>query len=692
MNRRGQDGRGSRGRVGGFVPFTPKQLSGLAAWYTASSVAGAQAPNTINGLAAWYRADSITGAAPNTISGCTGWFRADSLSALGNGASVATWTDGSGNGHDITQASGPNQPTFTSSSASFNNQPCVHFNATTGQWLENSNWSTNSNITFVIIGQDDGVHVGYAGTYTGDNWWLVNSGGHYAMVGAAAFSTGIVPTANTPRVFVGTDNGSNSAVWYVSSGLATASGGAPGIATDTGVTIGSQQHSSAGTLTGDIVEVAVFNRALTQAEVAQIQIYAAKRYGIAATLPVPQWDDESASGDINRNSSQSTPANQPTLNISDSDFGGQPSLSFPNANWLLTGTWSVAPVSAPLTIAVIGKQTRNAANTYFVDALNPSAQVAIYADSSLQSHVISTVGGVDFTNGVAVNVPSIMIGEVAASGNPYLLASNSNTGASSTASTGSASFNGLTIGDYAGLGTFSGTNIAEIAVFTRALSQSEIQALAAYAAQRYGITISIGTLNDQSGTGDANKNAAQATQSNQPTLTLSDAAYNHRPTLSFTVANSSLKSAAWSVAPPTTATVFIVGNDGNTIAEAFIDGNTVNSYLVEDGGSGTSVAWGQSLYPTIAVSGHLGNPSAMAFTFNGANSSAWFNAKTPIATGQNVGTSAPTLITLGNKADNTGPLNGKLAEVLIYSRILSQGEVSKVLSYLGQKYGVAIGA
>jgi hypothetical protein len=65
------------------------------------------------------------------------------------------------------------------------------------------------------------------------------------------------------------------------------------------------------------------------------------------------------------------------------------------------------------------------------------------------------------------------------------------------------------------------------------------------------VTLNGGTVaqwNDQSGTGDSNKNVAQGTTAKPPTLNAVDTAYNERVTLSFVAANSQeLRSTTWAV-------------------------------------------------------------------------------------------------------------------------------------------------
>lgn len=65
----------------------------------------------------------------STMSSMQLWFKADAISGLANGASVSSWPDSSGKGHDTFQGNSAIQPTLTSSDALANNQPTVTFGA-----------------------------------------------------------------------------------------------------------------------------------------------------------------------------------------------------------------------------------------------------------------------------------------------------------------------------------------------------------------------------------------------------------------------------------------------------------------------------------------------------------------------------------------------------------------------------------
>jgi hypothetical protein len=69
------------------------------------------------------------------INGLTLWFRADTLPVMNDGTAVATWPDMSGNGYDVTQATGANQPLYYNNI--FNGKPALSFNGTS-QYFQNS--------------------------------------------------------------------------------------------------------------------------------------------------------------------------------------------------------------------------------------------------------------------------------------------------------------------------------------------------------------------------------------------------------------------------------------------------------------------------------------------------------------------------------------------------------------------------
>lgn len=56
---------------------------------------------------------------PLSIAGCQCWFDASQLTGLNDGDAIATWTDASGNGRNLTQATATAKPTYRTTSVQF---------------------------------------------------------------------------------------------------------------------------------------------------------------------------------------------------------------------------------------------------------------------------------------------------------------------------------------------------------------------------------------------------------------------------------------------------------------------------------------------------------------------------------------------------------------------------------------------
>ncbi len=84
------------------------------------------------------------------------------------------------------------------------------------------------------------------------------------------------------------------------------------------------------------------------------------------------WADQSGQGDANRNLSQATSSQRPTIIASNALFGGRPTLRFSNAASSVlppVGNWSVA-IAQPVTIySVHSTSSISTQNTYYSDYL-----------------------------------------------------------------------------------------------------------------------------------------------------------------------------------------------------------------------------------------------------------------------------------------------------------------------------------
>ncbi len=207
-----------------------------------------------------------------------------------------------------------------------------------------------------------------------------------------------------------------------------------------------------------------------------------------------------------------------------------------------------------------------------------------------------------------------------------------------------------------------------------------------------GTTIATGVSvwADQSGNADVNRNALQATGSKQPTLNVSDPAFNNRSTLSFASAsNQSLSTGAWSVPLNQPCTIFICGSDDGTVTNQtylFNPGGVAYLICTNNGGAGVDMYSGAFLN---IPGGNTASPRAIGTVFNGVSSAGYVNTHVAGVTGNAGPDGMVGPVDIG--FDNIGAwLNGKIAEIIAYNSALSASDAAKVLKYLGSRYGIPI--
>lgn len=206
-----------------------------------------------------------------------------------------------------------------------------------------------------------------------------------------------------------------------------------------------------------------------------------------------------------------------------------------------------------------------------------------------------------------------------------------------------------------------------------------------------GITTATGVSqwNDYSSSGLV---FTQATGSKQPTLNSADASYGGQPTLSFASANAQVLISTGNLTLNQPCTMLIVGNmSGASVSQAYIDFNTTE-LIVYNAGSGTS----EFLFAgTTSIGGSIGNnvnPQVIAAIANGASTAVYGNnSKTPLQSGTAGANNGSGTISIGaQKPGNVTFLNGKMAEVLLYNRALSQAELTALFTqYAGRRYKIA---
>ncbi len=231
-------------------------------------------------------------------------------------------------------------------------------------------------------------------------------------------------------------------------------------------------------------------------------------------------------------------------------------------------------------------------------------------------------------------------------------------------------------------------------VRSRRLTPPAISGLAAYySADVVTLTSSkVSTWPDQSGVGDAARDATQATAGNRPTVNATDAAYGNQPTLSFSSAF--LVTGTWSAALAQAFTIIVVGEVPVDVGgHAFFDGiDLVSRALVwcppGNAGVGVNLFAGSTLSSAAFAAG----PHVFAFVFNGATSKIYIgNATTANASGAG-GAQGVAGLSIGVLADAaTGILGaGKIATLLAYAGALSQADLSRIMVWCGAKYALPV--
>jgi len=193
-----------------------------------------------------------------------------------------------------------------------------------------------------------------------------------------------------------------------------------------------------------------------------------------------------------------------------------------------------------------------------------------------------------------------------------------------------------------------------------------------------GVTIGTGVSAwaDQSGAGNT---AVQAVGVNQPTLTASNAAFNGKPTIASTATQ-------WLTAPvatPNPMTIWVVGTWA--ASSVMVSAQALAWYFADNGANvGLSSAAAYAVGPR-AISG-----AATVVAIDGTNGQVWTSQHSGgavVSTGANAGTS---IWMLNSSAQTQG--GDVMAEMAIWNRALSPGEIDQLNRYAGSRYSIGIGA
>jgi hypothetical protein len=451
--------------------------------------------------------------------------------------------------------------------------------------------------------------------------------------------------------------------------------------------------------------------------------------GVTLTSLV-QWNDQSGSGDPNRNAVETT-TDGGTVTPNDPDFGGQQTIHFDaiiGQTLQLAGLWNDAPVNQPFWLMVIGKD----------DAL-PAHRPWI-GDTTQNEWYQATYGvppgfigvprfGSSAPNPVPTDIELYTVAEDVQQ--PVIFMTQFNDPDSSTirlnsttpspvtqrggvgiADTGIPQLGRLAIGWSFGTGNSLQGTIAEIIIGDGVLTPELAASLVAYASQRYNIPVTgpsatplsspraipglrlwlradLGVIAhvtrwaDQSGSGRDVTNAGLL--SSQPTRVPADPNYNGQNTLHFTNQFLDEPNRAPNAQP---RTLIVVGNDGHVGVENFVGAKAANQWWMttEGGLYGIDVA--------LAFDGTTPDsttPKILYWVYNDPTTKLRVSALTPERTGNSFAGALPAF-EIGGNTQGQRPLNGgAVAEVIELNRELTTAETVKISAYLSARYAIPVG-
>jgi len=270
-------------------------MAGLVVWVVGmgpAAFAGPIAPNEIAGLQAWYRAEGIT--------------------ASGTPLQVSAWNDSSGLGRNMTQTNAAYRPTLTWDSVY--GFPVVRFDGTDDYLLAGDVelHSNTTGLTVIGVVRPQTVNpsawtssvilskfvyaAGGRAWRLGVDWWDVQPDpNQYQSAYQLTFPSSADPIAQQWNIVIGSWTPGVATAGYTipMSGpnafqeiyAGAASSTAASIAdTSSQVTLGADAQGTNHRFNGDVVEVVVYNRALTQSERQGLAEYFRQKY----TLQTPQ--------------------------------------------------------------------------------------------------------------------------------------------------------------------------------------------------------------------------------------------------------------------------------------------------------------------------------------------------------------------------------------------------------------------
>lgn len=215
---------------------------------------------------------------PASITGLKLWLAADRITGLVDGDPVGTWSDLSGQGNHLTQATGSKKPTYKVGIQ--NGLPVARFDGVDDVLKATSFTLTQPHTVFAVLK----IRAAALNAYLWDGNTTDASSAYQSVAGSLRMYAG----SNGPIQALGTTNfhvlcaiyNNASSQLYLDGG--TPATGTTGTNNPAGFTLGAR-GSGSGFSTIDVAEVAVYSGALVSSDAARLASYASSKYGITIT-------------------------------------------------------------------------------------------------------------------------------------------------------------------------------------------------------------------------------------------------------------------------------------------------------------------------------------------------------------------------------------------------------------------------
>lgn len=235
---------------------------------------------TLNARPGTYLPPSSNGFTPADIDGLYAWFKADNITAS-DGDAVTTWTDQSGAGNNVTQATGAAKPIYKT--AQINGKPVVRFDGTDDELIGTATPSAATGITMAGVakltsaGNFPMLFVHASAFYelrfnagTGQPQW--NAAGAEATSAASVLNEFVVLVATF-------DDATNSSALYVNgTSVATAAPSSGAFTSLQGLYIGSRGSSLY--FGGDVPELLAYDHSLSSEDRVALTSYLGTEYAL----------------------------------------------------------------------------------------------------------------------------------------------------------------------------------------------------------------------------------------------------------------------------------------------------------------------------------------------------------------------------------------------------------------------------